>query len=1110
MARHGARAAALLAVAAAAAASPAYRCLWLEDYTCAAAPPGAPATFATEAACAAACRPPSPAPDAVARWLHDQVVALPPLALNTSLGPVSAALTCTHLGVGYFKSNRSDPAAGRPWYGIDATLYGISAACGGTYEATIEGVHFGPGAVQLAVGGGTYYGGSVRLTGSPPTAVVLTCGDGRVNVTELSFADPAMNKRSTLIKGLIEFALPGVVCPVLPSLSQTKLSPLVAELSAKLQGYTPAPPTPAPPTPPDALDLHKSPWVRLVEWVAVAILAEPSPPANPGINWLLGKLTRGTGALELAPNLTLPDLKIPFLGGSALSVTVDNVRVWNLTSVESLSLLTAAAGDPTALRSSGVLRRLQALVGVTVRAVAAPVDEAPADITMMEDSEQAAVGSGAGQRMAFSLDAEQLSYALGLAVAVKAEESKGLGLFQLLDISHCLLPVVSSAQLTRLHLNASLRDMTIASGSISGVDQFLRDVILMLRDAYGHVGVSALDALLDGTVSTLVNALLDAALAGAHAKNETCGAGIPDPLSADDNDFESIKPSTGGALAGYAILCCFGFLGIGAGARAVVVWRHRRSGATAPLPPSLCELRAPRPRVYWASLALHVAIPVLLMVCVGLRVFSLSAAICKVHLKMYDALSGTLMLDELAIAFSFKELISDFFKAGAWLVSVLIIGGSAVSPCVTLVGMLVMWWVPCDSNRRGKVLFLLNHSTKLSFIDVYFIALMTHLFRADLLLQNPLRTGEPVAIAKLLPDPVMGIFGGMTGVGLGKIMTAVLLYLHRDIHPAPREEARRNLPAGIQQDDQDAADEASEDESDDGVDQSLITLATSKGGGHHVRLCSTATPLRAKVAAALLFVTSVTLIISMAAPLMDFNTDGVIGWTQEQGGPSQKTRFHFFTIPSHLYDDTRMKAGAVYIILLYVLLLMAVPIVCTILWGLTWFVPLPMRWHRMVGGWAEHLFAWHGIDIMWVTLFAGWFEMNSIAEFLIDDTAGSLSLGNISIDVSQKSKDYFGESIMEVHGTWRWGSWPLLVCAITAALLFNLTYEQESVRQHLCNEERHRLRLLREEGKVAQGKDAPGRRAGAALGAYDDDDRISESARSTAAARVATQYCVVQ
>eukprot|EP01062_Namystynia_karyoxenos_P083288 TRINITY_DN955_c0_g2_i4.p1 TRINITY_DN955_c0_g2~~TRINITY_DN955_c0_g2_i4.p1 ORF type:complete len:599 (+),score=176.49 TRINITY_DN955_c0_g2_i4:1561-3357(+) len=490
-----------------------------------------------------------------------------------------------------------------------------------------------------------------------------------------------------------------------------------------------------------------------------------------------------------------------------------------------------------------------------------------------------------------------------------------------------------------------------------------------------------------------------------------------------------------------------------------------------PVYASLASVCAPDPRLYVRSLALQTAVPLLLLAAMFLRTFSLSTSICKVHARLL--VDGTVLLNELMINFSFSELVRDFFEAGAWLVSVLIIIGSAVMPCVNITGLLGLWWLPFGSAFRGRQLFLVNQSSKLSFIDVYFIAQMTYLF------YDSERLGP--ATFELRSQPVLGIFAGMAGNCAQKLTGAYMLHLHRDLHPAGRGDLEHAHLLG---------------ESDgESVSQ---TVATTKGGGHNVRLSATATRQTNAVAAVLLFVSFATWVVSMVAPLIMFHVGGLLG--DAQSDEDDQRKFTMWTIPSHLVGDTTAKVGAVFIIALFLVLVLVGPLVCYLAWALTWFAPLPMHVHRRCGAAAEHFFAWHGIDVLIVTLFAGWMEMNQIAVFLVKTTP-------LLKKSDELVKRLIGVDVIEMHGHWRWGSLCLLVCAISAAALFNLTYAQETVRQRMCNAERRRLRgLQRAAGRTEEKAEA----YRAAAAAYDSDEAVSSSGRSTVIPRVAAQYCSIQ
>eukprot|EP01062_Namystynia_karyoxenos_P083283 TRINITY_DN955_c0_g1_i1.p1 TRINITY_DN955_c0_g1~~TRINITY_DN955_c0_g1_i1.p1 ORF type:complete len:1169 (+),score=358.96 TRINITY_DN955_c0_g1_i1:92-3508(+) len=1094
----------------------AWQCLWTGSYHCAPAAADQPGAFATEAACTAACTKPQPEPDPLQRWLHDQTFTIPRFTVNKSGVVLGLSLRCSHLGVGYFEAQRRAAAGG---FSLAADLYGLRGDCAGAFDVTLSKPLplSGSGTVAVSVMPDSYAGVNVSLSGGqPPVAADIICRRSGFNFSTPVFGPAGsaiaalLNTEGPQIRAILDAAWPGVVCPMLHNLAQTKLTPILALIAAEIKVLTPTPPAPPQPSAPGIVDFPRSPWLRLAEWLLGEVFAEPPVAPNPGLNWLMRLVTHSTGGITLPVNLSLPQVAVPLAGGSSVAVSLSAVTLRGLDTVRHAALLQLSNATPHALSSLGDLGQLSGTVYLSVVALDPAGKAAPA------------------QPMEFGLDASRLQLRLGAAAAVRKDPIESYSVWQLLK-ANCSLPAMDSANLTKLWLNGSLDNFAAATGSRVGLDNLLVQTVLMFRDAYGAAAVSALDALISGPISDKVNTAVAGVLAQKRAENSSdyCGNGIPDPITADGDEYQAL--GSAGGVAGVAVACGVGTLllvacifciltrwrqrspppppalarqdkEVGAAAaagtpdlvapgdvqggakgvpestpRAVMSPRAQRSK----LPTSLAAVAAPDPFLYLSSLIWNILVPLLLLLTVGLRVFGLSTTICKVEL-LVDVGNRTIV-EELAINFSFSQLIKDFFDAGAWLVSVLIILGSAVMPCLNIFAMFCLWFIPLCSGLRGQLLFLVNQGSKLSFIDVYFIATITYLFHSDYYL-GP-------AVAKLRPDPLLGIYGGMAGTALQKVLSSLLLHMHRDYHPAPRASRYNTLRD---------ADEDTDDDSHDGQ-----TVTTTKGGGHNVRLCATGTRRTNAVAAVLLTISFTTWVISLAAPLITFHISGLLGRTQTE----EETRraINAWTFPKHLGDCTTQKAGAAFINTIYLVLVLVGPAVCYVCWALTWFVPLPMHAHRFCGSLAEHIFAWHGTDVLLVTTFASWAEMDKIASFLVSSSSDLMDKTDSLVD------HYLNERILEMKSHWEWGSLMLLFCAITAAALFNFTYAQETVRQQMCNAERRRLKGERRAGE-RKLYDGEGERAAyaAAAAAYEDEDKVSSSGRSTVIPRVAAQYCSIQ
>eukprot|EP00756_Hemistasia_phaeocysticola_P011662 Hpha_TRINITY_DN15136_c2_g1::TRINITY_DN15136_c2_g1_i5::g.128985::m.128985 len=1043
-----------------------FRCLWSGGYKCLPAPPGFPGGFTNATECATKCVAPSPVPDPIQMWLHDQVFHLPTIqVLNKSSLAVGVTLTCTGLDIGSFKTARSSQSD------IRAFLYEIQADCAGPFDASLLGTK-SSGTLALSILPSSYLGIDLALRGSPPTSVGIECMGSELKVDGPYFG-PADNTVAKLlnaergaIDNFIAGLLPGLVCPTLKDLAAGTLTEKIAGLSQALEARTPAPAAPIPNTTADTMELSKKPWVRVIEWVTDSVIGAPAPPAQPGINWIMTRLTKGSGHLEVP--LSILKLKpiqiaVPFTD-SNLSISIDAVDLDGVDSTDDLALLKAGLRSISSIDGHGHLGKLQAVVKVSVRSV-------NQDGSLSQNVVPIELG----------FNAKDLMFAYGAIMDISEKEWAKTGkveknIWKILDLN-CLAPALNNVRIDSAVLNATLKNWVVSTGSKNGIDELLLDVLTLVSDHYWGTLVNALDATISSPLLGFVNFFIASEIQKARTSGVPCGDGIADPIAVDDNDYRAI----GSLGATIAVSFAAGFVLLGIVYIVGIVLRRRRETPRAEDGSlkldkkawrSLASVCAPAPDLYVRSLVIQIAIPLSIFTATVFRVFSLASTIETVSVKLL--VDDELLLEELLISFSFSQLVGDFFKAGAWLASIIIIVGSAVLPVVNLITMISLWWLPLCSHLRGKCIFLLVQSSKLSFVDAFFVSLLTYVFHADF----PLGP----ALGQLVASPILGIYVGISGNALQKITSSYMLHMHRDYHPSGRDDARPIM--GTQRD----------DTTDDEVDSQAQTVATTKGGGRHVRLSVTATKATNVVAAVLLVMVWGTWIMAAVGDLAKFKWEGI-------GGALQKDprKVDLFTTVTDLHKSTPVVAGSNYIIILYLLLVVICPLVDMIMWTVIWFVPVPMHLHRMMGSIAEHSFSWHGLDVLALTLFAGWLELDQIAQFLVKDNFGS---------VADASENLLGLKVIEISTSWEWAAAPLLACAVFSAMAFNFTYGQETVRQHLCNEERKRLRgIRRAEGGTAGDRE----RAAAAAAAYDSDESVSESERSAVPVRVAAQYlCTVQ
>ena len=114
-------------------------------------------------------------------------------------------------------------------------------------------------------------------------------------------------------------------------------------------------------------------------------------------------------------------------------------------------------------------------------------------------------------------------------------------------------------------------------------------------------------------------------------------------------------------------------------------------------------------------------LPILLVLFLYLKIFSLIGCVARVRIQLVAVGPGSgtnfssvpdpvVAADTYLINFTFPSMVVYFWKANAYLIALLIVGGSAALPLTKLTTLLILWLVPSATLARWRGRTFVLHS----------------------------------------------------------------------------------------------------------------------------------------------------------------------------------------------------------------------------------------------------------------------------------------------------------------------------------------------------------------------------------------------------------------
>ena len=171
----------------------------------------------------------------------------------------------------------------------------------------------------------------------------------------------------------------------------------------------------------------------------------------------------------------------------------------------------------------------------------------------------------------------------------------------------------------------------------------------------------------------------------------------------------------------------------------------------------------------WTGYFIRVLFPIVIGLCVALRVSSLILNVMNVDVQVFE--DGTQQWDHRVVSFAFETLLVDFWQSKAEILAVFIFISSALVPVSSILMMLCMWIFPFNPKWRGRIFKFSDVQSKFTFVSEVFLVLVLVTFASIDVTIGSTRV-------RMRPQAGKAIVTGLVGTMLVKFASHFLMTMH--------------------------------------------------------------------------------------------------------------------------------------------------------------------------------------------------------------------------------------------------------------------------------------------------------------------------------------------
>ena len=372
-----------------------------------------------------------------------------------------------------------------------------------------------------------------------------------------------------------------------------------------------------------------------------------------------------------------------------------------------------------------------------------------------------------------------------------------------------------------------------------------------------------------------------------------------------------------------------------------------------------------------ASLFLHPQIPLFWRIFIPLGIFSTIALFISSNsstgASVYIAFEvGRRIQIPSLFDFGLINSVRDMWKAGVYLLSVIVALFSGIWPYTKLVLMLISFILPTSlfkKKRRKSILRILDATGKWSILDSYIMTLMlvAFHFHVSFPVVQPSEANEGT-IVDVFVLAAYGFFTLILGTIISLFLSHIITHLHRglDEHPDQNKGERAESYTA------------------------LISFAEDKYlGKKFFRFLITF----------LLFGTLILLIIGSNITSFSFYFHGLAGYALDLLEISSHRDYSVIELAFNIPESYENPNDAVirFTQVIYLLTVFIMPIALLINLFFLWLVPLPRKFQKFFYATAEIFNAWSCLDVFVLAVIAAIIEIGQFTEFIVGDKCDAIN-----------------------------------------------------------------------------------------------------------------------
>ena len=393
-------------------------------------------------------------------------------------------------------------------------------------------------------------------------------------------------------------------------------------------------------------------------------------------------------------------------------------------------------------------------------------------------------------------------------------------------------------------------------------------------------------------------------------------------------------------------------------------------------------------------------------------------------------LGGSLIKANDIFSYSLGNTVSDMWNAKVYALSLLVGFLSGVWPYCKMVSLVWCWLVPPSAlghSNRERVLCVLDFFGKWSLIDSFMVMMMMCAFELKLTLPDTwVFVPEGLLELQVIVTPYWGLFGFMTAAILSLTVNHAMVMLHRQ---------------AVLYDETDGVIKGWFDEFSDASDHDDVHKRITLASHPSVPGEAEGEPMkRAAISICLLLTALVLLIAGVSIDTFRFTFEGLAGWGCDLDSKnSAATGYSIIKLANNVMGQattTREHIEYGYLVVMFMLFAVVVPIVQIVTLLFLWLAPLTLKEQKIVYFANEVIAAWSALEVFIVVLIATLLEIGQLVVFLIGHSCDGIN--EVMKDVLQPLGylDDLEPKCFDVKSELTSGCWILFSGAICAQVAY--------------------------------------------------------------------------